>query len=138
MLEAYLDGLRHALEHGPQDEVLHELTAACRALRLTPGDVVRLHGDALMRVCAESPVDAAALSSCNEVLEHVVRRIQPDSRQLVHDVRNSVQLVTGWLSLAQRDLERNGGAQVESILLRARNATQELLHRVEEQSPGTR
>lgn len=100
--------------------------------------MVRVHGEAVLHVHSESPLDAAALASTTALLEQVMRRIQPNTRQLIHDVRNSVQLVTGWLSLVQRDLDRNGGAQAEQILARARHATQELLSRVEEHAPGAK
>ena len=109
---------------------LDELVEACIEEGVTPWEVVRMHGE-LSRAASR-----ALLGPELRLLERVVAGVQTDTHQVAHDLRNSIQVITGSLSLLERDLRCTGGKRTSELLKRTQQHLAELAARIERMEAG--
>ena len=129
----YADALRMALTGCELDDgVVLAVARACRSDGLAPAAVVRMHAALSVSSHDGNGPTPGDVTQTLGLLERVLGRYQDDVRTVAHDLRNSVQLVTGSLSLLQRDLEHRGGTRTQELTTRARKHASDLQRCIEE------
>lgn len=129
----YADALRMVATGRELDNsMVIAIARACRTEGLAPAAVVRMHA-----ALSASSLDGEGASSVEVgqtlgLLERVLGRYHDDVLTVAHDLCNSVQLVTGSLSLLQRDLEHRGGTRTRELTTRARKHASDLQRCIEE------
>lgn len=134
--QLYLTALHQGMEpdDAPDEEAGLSLIEACRRDGLSPSRIVAMHA----QLCAELDGldNPAFFLRTLRVLQRVMEGVQPDIRRIAHDLRNSMQVVTGSLSLLERDFKRNGGQRALEIIERSQGHAQELSRRIEKMADG--
>ncbi len=134
--QLYLTALQQGIESNDarDEEVELSLIEGCRREGLSPSRIVAMHA----QLCAElDGLDNLVLFLRTLlVLQRVMEGVQPDIRRITHDLRNSMQVVTGSLSLLERDIKRNGGQRALEIIERSQGHAQELSRRIEKMADG--
>lgn len=134
--ELYLSALQHVVESGGvlDEDTLASLVQACREDGLSPSRITAMHA----QLCADLAwaQDPAVLLMLFRLLERVIEEVQLDVRRITHDLRNSMQVVLGSLSLLERDVRRNAGERALEIIERSQGYAQELSRRIERVAHG--
>jgi len=121
-----------ALEQdGPEKESVGRLAAACAAERLSPNEVVRLHSTLCFDLTQSRSIDLASYAFSMSLLERVLRELHTGGGKTVHDLRNGVQMITGAVSLLERDIRQNEGARTPELLDRIKTSAWEMARRIE-------
>ncbi len=124
--ELYFSALQHVVQSGGvlDEDTVASLVEACREDGLSPSRVTAMHA----QLCADlaSAQDPAMLLMLFRLLERVIEGVQIDVRRITHDLRNSMQVVLGSLSLLDRDIRRNAGERALEIIERSQGYAQEL------------
>ncbi len=116
----------------PDDGMVLAIARACRVDGLAPAAVVRMHAALSASSRDGNGANPGEVTQTLGLLERVLGRYHDDVRTVAHDLRNSVQLVTGSLSLLQRDLEHRGGTRTRELTTRARKHASDLQRCIEE------
>lgn len=125
-----------AVGREPDDQLLCDLASACRADALVPAAVIHMHAELSARTPEGVGASPQDLLRTLALLERVVGLLHADVQSVAHDLRNSAQLVSGTLSLLQRDIEHRGGTRTVELTARTRKHATELQRRIEKLALG--